>query len=51
MKLATWNVNSLVARMPRVLDPPDHHPPAVLVIQVKNPEPAAVPLLVPEPSR
>jgi exodeoxyribonuclease III len=45
MKLATWNVNSLVARMPRVLDLLDEHQPDVLFMQETKAEPGAFPLL------
>ncbi len=45
MKLATWNVNSLVARMPRVLDLLEQHQPDVLVMQETKTEPGAFPLL------
>jgi exodeoxyribonuclease III len=45
MKLATWNVNSLVARMPRVLDLLEQHQPDVLFMQETKTEPGAFPLL------
>jgi exodeoxyribonuclease III len=45
MKLATWNVNSLVARMPRVLDLLEQHKPDVLFMQETKAEPGAFPLL------
>jgi exodeoxyribonuclease-3 len=45
MKLATWNVNSLVARMPRVLDLLEQHQPDVLFMQETKTEPDAFPLL------
>jgi exodeoxyribonuclease III len=45
MKLATWNVNSLVARMPRVLDLLEQHQPEVLFMQETKTEPGAFPLL------
>jgi exodeoxyribonuclease III len=45
MKLATWNVNSLVARMPRVLDLLERHQPDVLFMQETKTEPGAFPLL------
>ena len=45
MKLATWNVNSLVARMPRVLDLLEQHQPDVLFMQETKAEPGAFPLL------
>ena len=45
MKLATWNVNSLVARMPRLLDLLEQHQPDVLFMQETKAEPAAFPLL------
>jgi exodeoxyribonuclease III len=45
MKLATWNVNSLVARMPRVLELLERHRPDLLFMQETKTEPAAFPLL------
>ena len=45
MKLATWNVNSLVARMPRVLDLLAQHQPDVLFMQETKTEPGGFPLL------
>ena len=45
MKLATWNVNSLVARMPRVLDLLERHQPDILFMQETKAEPGAFPLL------
>jgi exodeoxyribonuclease-3 len=45
MKLATWNVNSLVARMPRVLDLLEQHQPDLLFMQETKTEPGAFPLL------
>ena len=33
MKVATWNVNSLTARWPRVKEWIDHHQPDVLLLQ------------------
>lgn len=45
MKLATWNVNSLVARMPRVLDFLEQHRPDILFMQETKTEPGAFPLL------
>jgi exodeoxyribonuclease III len=45
MKLATWNVNSLVARMPRVLDLLEQHQPDVLFMQETKTEPGGFPLL------
>jgi exodeoxyribonuclease III len=43
MKLVTWNVNSLNARLPRVLEFIDKHRPEVLVMQETKTEPAAFP--------
>ncbi len=43
MKLATWNVNSLKARLPRVLELLDEHRPDVLCLQETKCEPAAFP--------
>jgi exodeoxyribonuclease III len=45
MKLATWNVNSLVARMPRVLELLERHQPDILFMQETKAEPGAFPLL------
>ena len=45
MKLATWNVNSLVARMPRVLDLLERRQPDVLFMQETKTEPGAFPML------
>jgi exodeoxyribonuclease III len=45
MKLATWNVNALVARMPRVLELLERHQPDLLFMQETKAEPAAFPLL------
>jgi exodeoxyribonuclease III len=45
MKLATWNVNSLVARMPRVLELLERHQPDLLFMQETKTEPGAFPLL------
>jgi exodeoxyribonuclease III len=43
MKLATWNVNSLKARMPRVLEFLGQHAPDVLLLQETKVEDAAFP--------
>jgi exodeoxyribonuclease-3 len=45
MKLATWNVNSLTVRMPRVLELLDVHQPDLLFMQETKCEPNAFPLL------
>ncbi len=45
MKLATWNVNSLVVRMPRVLELLERHQPDVLFMQETKSEPDAFPML------
>jgi exodeoxyribonuclease III len=45
MKLATWNVNSLVARVPRVLELIDRHQPDVLLMQETKTEPGGFPML------
>jgi exodeoxyribonuclease III len=45
MKLATWNVNSLVVRMPRVLELLETHQPDLLFMQETKCEPGAFPLL------
>jgi exodeoxyribonuclease-3 len=45
MKLATWNVNSLVARMPRVLELLERHQPDLLFMQETKTESGAFPLL------
>jgi exodeoxyribonuclease III len=45
MKLATWNVNSLTARIPRVLEFLDVHRPDILFIQETKTEPGAFPQL------
>jgi len=45
VKLATWNVNSLKARLPRVLELIDVHAPDVLVLQETKAEPGAFPAL------
>ncbi len=43
MKLATWNVNSLKARLPRVLELLDAHAPDVLLLQETKAEAGAFP--------
>ncbi len=43
MKLVTWNVNSLKARMPRVLELLEAHQPDVLMLQETKTEPDAFP--------
>ncbi len=43
MRLATWNVNSLKARMPRVLEFLEQHQPDVLCLQETKTEAAAFP--------
>ncbi len=43
MKLVTWNVNSLNARLPRVLELLDQHAPDVLCLQETKTEPDAFP--------
>jgi exodeoxyribonuclease III len=45
MKLATWNVNSLMARMPRVLEFLDAHEPDLFFMQETKCEPDAFPML------
>jgi exodeoxyribonuclease III len=45
MKLATWNVNSLTARMPRVLEFLGVHAPDVFFMQETKCEPDAFPML------
>ena len=45
MKLVTWNVNSLKARMPRVLELLEAHQPDVLMLQETKTEPDAFPHL------
>ena len=45
MKLVTWNVNSLKARMPRVLELLEAHQPDVLLLQETKTEPDAFPHL------
>jgi exodeoxyribonuclease III len=45
MKLASWNVNSLKVRMPRVLEFLERHGPDVLFMQETKTEPHAFPLL------
>ena len=45
MKLATWNVNSLKARLPRVLEFLEVHAPDVLCLQETKVEPGAFPHL------
>jgi exodeoxyribonuclease III len=45
MKLATWNVNSLQARLPRVLELVELHRPDVLLMQETKTEPNAFPML------
>jgi exodeoxyribonuclease III len=45
LKLATWNVNSLKARMPRVLELLEAHRPDVLFLQETKAEPDAFPAL------
>jgi len=45
MKLATWNVNSLKARMPRVLDLLEVHQPDLLFMQETKSDPDAFPQL------
>jgi len=45
MKLATWNVNSLKMRMPRVLEFLELHQPDILFLQETKAEPDAFPLL------
>ncbi len=44
MRLATWNVNSLKARLPRVLEFLAQHEPDVLCLQETKTEPAAFPV-------
>lgn len=43
MRLVTWNVNSLRARLPRVLELVERHAPDVLCLQETKCEPAAFP--------
>ncbi len=43
MKLATWNVNSLKARLPRVLELLEVHAPDVLLMQETKSDPGAFP--------
>ena len=43
MKLATWNVNSLKARMPRLLEFLEEHRPDVLFLQETKSAPDAFP--------
>jgi exodeoxyribonuclease-3 len=45
MKLASWNVNSLTARMPRVLEFLERHEPDVFFMQETKCEPDAFPML------
>jgi exodeoxyribonuclease III len=45
VKLATWNVNSLKMRMPRVLEFLERHQPDLLFLQETKSEPDAFPLL------
>ena len=45
MKIATWNVNSLKLRMPRVLEFLERHSPGLLVMQETKSDPDAIPLL------
>jgi exodeoxyribonuclease III len=45
VKLATWNVNSLKVRMPRVLEFLELHQPDLLFMQETKSEPGAFPLL------
>ena len=45
MKLASWNVNALTARMPRVLEFLEVHEPDVLFMQETKCEPDAFPML------
>jgi exodeoxyribonuclease III len=45
MKLATWNVNSLQVRMPRVLEFLERHQPDVLLMQETKCEPGSFPQL------
>jgi exodeoxyribonuclease-3 len=45
MKLASWNVNSLTMRMPRVLEFLELHQPDVIFMQETKTEPHAAPLL------
>jgi exodeoxyribonuclease III len=45
MKLATWNVNSLKMRMPRVLEFLEQHQPDLLFLQETKAEPDAFPVL------
>jgi len=45
VKLATWNVNSLKMRMPRVLELLEQHRPDLLLIQETKSEPDAFPML------
>jgi exodeoxyribonuclease-3 len=45
MKLATWNVNSLIVRMPRLLEFLEQHQPDVLFMQETKTAPDAFPLL------
>ena len=47
MKLATWNVNSLKARVPRVLELLETHRPDVVFLQETKCEPDAFPVLEP----
>ena len=45
MKLATWNVNSLKIRLPRVLEFLEAHAPDILLLQETKTEPGAFPSL------
>ena len=45
MKLATWNVNSLNSRMPRVLDLLEVHQPDLVFLQETKSDPDAFPQL------
>ena len=45
MKLATWNVNSLPVRMPRVLELLERHEPDLFFMQETKCEPGAFPML------
>jgi len=44
MDLATWNVNSLTVRLPRVLEFLNEHAPDVLMLQETKCEEAAFPV-------
>ncbi len=45
VKVATWNVNSLKMRLPRILEFTEMHAPEVLLLQETKTEPAAFPAL------